>query len=270
MVVAAILGVRSGAAIAGSWVAGTLVAVAFVVFRAAPRGERAVVVLAVLFLAVALVAVALVAVAFLAVLAVGVVLLAVAFVTAVLFVAVLFVAVLFVAVLFVAVARAGATFFAATVALAAVARTALTTLAAVVLAGVALAVPFEDGAVLSAGPFFFADIAFFTAILGPLKWQWVVPANADRWREDMAIPPETQWGNAAASLVSPWRGSHRGSSHTQVTQSGASTMKVDAPLCLRTTCRRSGVVAVAALVLLAAIVLAAIVLALVATSTLTS
>jgi len=39
----------------------------------------------------------------------------------------------------------------------------------VVLAGVALAVPFEDGAVLSAGPPFFADIAFFTAILGPFK-----------------------------------------------------------------------------------------------------
>jgi len=77
--------------------------------------------------------------------------------------------VLFVAVLFVAVARAGATFLAATVALAAVARTARTTLAAVVLAGVALAVPFEDGAVLSAGPPFFADIAFFTAILGPFK-----------------------------------------------------------------------------------------------------
>src|SRR5665647_2623344 len=129
-------------------VVAALVAAAFVVFRAVTRDEGAEADLAVPFLAVALVAALFLAVAL---------------------VVVGFAAVVFVAVRFVEVARAGATFLAATVALAAVARTALTTLAPVVLAGVALAVPFEDGAVLSAGPPFFADIAFFTAILGPFK-----------------------------------------------------------------------------------------------------
>ncbi len=146
--VAAILGARSGAAVAG-----TLVAAAFVVFRAVTRDAGAEADLAVLFVAVALVTAP-----FLAVLLVAVALVPEGLA-----------AVVFAAVLFVAVARTGATFLAATVALAAVARTALTTLAAVVLAGGALAVPFEDGAVLSAGPPFFADIAFFTAILGPFK-----------------------------------------------------------------------------------------------------
>ncbi|MHB8184658.1 MAG: hypothetical protein ACYDDU_00975 [Dermatophilaceae bacterium] len=72
-------------------------------------------------------------------------------------------AVLFVPVLFVAVARAGAAFLVAAVALDAV------TLTAAALTGAALAVPFVDGEVLSAGPPFFAEVAFFTAIRGPFK-----------------------------------------------------------------------------------------------------
>ena len=76
----------------------------------------------------------------------------------------------------------------------------------------------------------------------------------------MAIPAETQWRNAAVRLVSPWRCSHRGSSDTHVTQSGASTTKVDAPLCLRAVCLRSGAVAFPVVVLLAAIVLVVVVL----------
>ena len=155
--VAAILGTRSGVAIAGTLVAdtlvvGTLVAGTLVVFRAVTGDKGAEVDLAVLLVAADLVAVPFVAADL-----------------AVLLVAADLVAVPFVAVLFVAVGRPGATFLAATVALAAVARTALTTLAAVVSAGVTLAVPFEDGAVLSAGPPFFADIAFCTAILDPFK-----------------------------------------------------------------------------------------------------
>jgi len=124
----------------------------------------------------------------------------------------------------VAVARAGATFLAATVALAAVARTALATLAAVVLAGVALAVPFEDGASLSAGPSFFADIAFFTAISWPLQSGSGSSARTRTggvriWPSSPRLNGETP---AGARLVP-------GEAPTKVRQRGASTTNVDTP-----------------------------------------
>jgi len=68
----------------------------------------------------------------------------------------------------------------------------------------------------------------------------------------MAIPPETQWRNAAGSSVSPReRLPPRAMSTTEVTQSGASTTKVDTPRCLRTVFIRSGAVAFPVVVLLA-------------------
>ena len=76
----------------------------------------------------------------------------------------------------------------------------------------------------------------------------------------MAIPAETQWRNAAVRLVSPCRCSHGGSSDAHVTQNGASTMKVDTPLCLRAVFLRSCAVAFPVVVLLAAIVLTVVVL----------
>ena|SRR5665647_1066268 len=69
---------------------------------------------------------------------------------------------------FVAVAPAGTVFLAATVVFAAVALTA-DGFAAVALTTVALGVPFVDGAALAADPPIFADVTFFTAILGPFK-----------------------------------------------------------------------------------------------------
>ena len=65
------------------------------------------------------------------------------------------------AVLFVAVPRAGTAFLVDGVAF------ALTVTAGALTAS--LAAPFMDGAALGADPFFFADVAFFTAILGPFK-----------------------------------------------------------------------------------------------------
>jgi len=74
-------------------------------------------------------------------------------------------------------------------------------------AGTAFVVPFVARAVLRAGTALFAD-AFFTAMFGPFMVALrrpvalrrriadeysVVPTNADRWREDKAFLPTTQW-----------------------------------------------------------------------------
>ena len=71
-------------------------------------------------------------------------------------------------------------------------------------ATVASAWPFPAGAVLPASAALIADIAFFTAMLGPFEVvALVVPTNADGWREDKAILQRTQWRNAAVEPVSP-------------------------------------------------------------------
>ena len=148
-VLAAILCERSGAAFACA-----LAEVAFTVFRALREAVGAGALAAVVLTAVVLTTVVLAAVVLAAVALAAVVL------TAVVLAAVVLAAVVL-AVLFVAVPRAGTAFLVDGAAF------ALTVTAGALTAS--LATPFMDGAVLGADPFFFADVAFFTAILGPFK-----------------------------------------------------------------------------------------------------
>jgi hypothetical protein len=128
--------------------------VAFTVFRALREAGGAAALAAVVLAAVVLAAVVLAAVVLAAVVLAAVVLAAVVLAAVVLAAVVL-------AVLFVAVPRAGTAFLVDGVAF------ALTVTAGVLTTS--LAAPFMDGAVLGADSFFFADVAFFTAILGPFK-----------------------------------------------------------------------------------------------------
>jgi hypothetical protein len=68
---------------------------------------------------------------------------------------------------------------------------------AAVFVAVFVATALAGAAFFSVTPFLVADVAFFTAMICPFKVALRHPANADRWREDKAIPPSTQWRNAA-------------------------------------------------------------------------
>lgn|GEM_PF-5777146 len=66
-----------------------------------------------------------------------------------------------------------------------------------VFAGTTLGAPFTARTVVRAGTTFFADVAFFTAMLGPFNRGTASYRKCGRWREDKAFPLRTQVRNAA-------------------------------------------------------------------------